>query len=181
MSTIVKFKLELVGSKCNEYPHLTILHNQQIIYSGLIIECVTLEFDLDMKENNVITLSGIDKSSGENGKWDTQLNDDGQIIADKSLAINNIWFDNISMGHEWIRSLTLVNDNHEKFLTRTWWNNGSISFSIQEPLLDWIIQEKFINSEENIIAPHYAKSGERRFNYMYIQEKIKAIRKIIND
>jgi hypothetical protein len=85
------------------------------------------------------------------------------------------------MGHEWIRSLTLVNNNHEKFLTRTWWNNGSISFSIQEPLLDWIIQEKFINSEENTIAPRHARSGERRFDYMYIQGKIKAIRKIIDD
>jgi hypothetical protein len=82
-----------------------------------------------------------------------------------------------------MQSLTLVYDNNtkEKFLNNTFWNNGSVNFSIQTPILDWIIQEKFINLEENIITPHHARSGERRFDYMYIQEKIKAIQKIIND
>jgi hypothetical protein len=43
-------------------------------------------------------------------------------------------------------------------------------------------EQKFINAEENTIVRDYlAKSGEKRFDYMYIQEKIKAIRKIIND
>jgi len=179
----MKFKLSLTGSKCNEYPRLTILHNQQIMYSGLIEESVEVELDIELQKDNLITLQGIDKSHGQNKKWDTQLNEDGQIIADKWLAINNIWIDDISMGQEWMQSLTLVYDNNtkEKFLNNTFWNNGSVNFSIQTPILDWIIQEKFINLEENIITPHHARSGERRFDYMYIQEKIKAIQKIIND
>jgi hypothetical protein len=49
------------------------------------------------------------------------------------------------------------------------------------PLLDWIIQEKFIKVEQNVIVPHDARSGERKFDYAYIQEKIKDIQKIIND
>jgi hypothetical protein len=179
----MKFKLGLTGSKCNEYPRLTILHNQQIVYSELIEESTEVELDIELQKDNLITLHGIEKSQGQDNKWDTQLDNDGQIIADKWLSINNIWIDDISMGQEWMQSLTLVDDNNnkERFLSKTFWNNGSINFSIQPPVLDWIIQEKFINSEENIITPHHAKSGERRFDYMYIQEKIKAIRKIIND
>ena len=178
----MKFKLSLFGSRCNEYPRLTVLHNRQVVYSELIVNSADVEIDLDMQEVNQITLQGIDKSQGVNGKWDTQLDKDGQIVADKCLTINNIWIDNISMGTEWIKSLTLVTGTDEHlFLDKTWWDNGSIDFSIQMPLLDWIIQEKFIKVEQNVIVPHDARSGERKFDYAYIQEKIKDIQKIIND
>jgi len=98
----MKFKLSLTGSKCNEYPRLTILHNQQVVYSELIVDSAEVEVDVDLQYDDLITLQGIDKSQGENGKWDTQLNEAGQIIADKWLSINNICIDNISMGPEWI-------------------------------------------------------------------------------
>jgi hypothetical protein len=182
MLSKMKFKIKLTGSKCNEYPYLTILHNQQVLYSGSIINSTILEFDIELQETNLITFQGINKSQGENNKWDTQLNDSGQIIADKSLLINNIWFDNISMELEWIRSLTLVTKTgKEPFSANGWWDNGTINFSIQVPLLDWIIQEKFINVEQNVVAPHDARSGDQRFDYNYIREKIKLIRKIMND
>jgi hypothetical protein len=178
----MKFKLNLTGSKCNEYPQLTILHNQQVVYSGPIVDSTEVEVDLCLQEFNLIALQGINKSQGENGKWDTQLDSNGMIIADKWLSINNIWIDNISMGPEWVRSLTLSNDTGtQQFLDRTWWNNGSISFSIELPLLDWIINEKFIKVEQNIVASHDARSGERKFDYGYIQEKIKTIQTLIND
>jgi hypothetical protein len=178
----MKFKLNLTGSKCNEYPRLTILHNQQLVYSELIEEVVEVNLDIELQKDNQITLCGIDKSQGENGKWDTRVNDTGKIVADKWLSINNIWIDNISMGPEWIKSLTMVNKvGTQQFLDKTWWNNGSISFSIELPLLDWIINEKFIKVEQNIVASHDARSGERKFDYAYIQEKIKTIQTLIND
>ena len=86
------------------------------------------------------------------------------------------------MGSEWIKSLTLVdNAGTKQFLNATWWDNGSINFSIEFPLLDWIIYEKFIKPEQNTIVAHDARSGERKFDYVYIQEKIKDIQKLIND
>ena len=98
------------------------------------------------------------------------------------MSINNIWIDDISMGPEWIKSLRLVTSTGTKqFLDGTWWDNGSINFSIEFPLLDWIIYEKFIKLEQNIIVAHDARSGERKFDYVYIQEKIKAIQALIND
>jgi hypothetical protein len=182
MSNTTKFKLELVGSKCNEYPELTVLHNQQVVYSGFICESTTLDLDLELQDDNTITLRGIGKSQGKDGKWDTQVDANGQIIADKWLSINNIWVDNISMGQEWLQSLTLITETGtEKFLTRTWWNNGSIDFLIQMPLLDWIIHEKFIKAERTVVVAHDARSGERKFDYAYIQEKIKRIQQILND
>jgi hypothetical protein len=178
----MKFKLNLTGSECNEYPQLTILHNQCVVYSGPVVDSTSVEVELSLQESNLITLQGINKSQGENGKWDTRLDDAGNIIADKWLSINNIWIDDISMGPEWIKSLMLINHTGtHQFLDRTWWNNGSISFSIQMPLLDWIIHEKFIKVEQNIIAPHDARSGEVKFDYSYIQEKIKVIQKMLND
>jgi hypothetical protein len=181
--TNVNLRFNLYGNKCNEYPHLTILHNQQVKYSGPVTESLEIELNIVLQKDNVITLDGINKSEGQDGKWDTKVDENGQIIADKWLEINNIWVDNISMGHEWIQSLTIVhNNNSKKFLARTFWNNGSVSFLIQEPLLDWIIQEKFINAEQQDIA-HETSMGRSniRFGYTYIQEKIKLVRTILND
>lgn len=178
----MKIKLNLTGSECNEWPALTVLHNQQVVYSGSIVGTAEVDFDITLEQSNQITLQGINKAQGENGKWDTRLDESGAIIADKWLAINNVWIDDISMGPEWVKSLTMINHTGaQPFLDRTWWNNGYIEFAIELPLLDWIINEKFIKVEQNIVAAHDARSGEQRFDYGYIQEKIKAIQTLIDD
>jgi len=178
----MKLKIDLYGSKCNEYPKLTILYNQTIIYSGYIEESVSLEFELKLQDNSTITFRGIDKLLGQNNKWDTAIDANGEIYADKYLIVNNIWIDNIGMGQEWIRDQWLINDSgKEKFSGGGWYKNGSVSCLIQLPLLDWIIEEKFIKFERHKTMSSADRSGDAKFNYDYIQEKINIIKKIIND
>jgi hypothetical protein len=59
--------------------------------------------------------------------------------------------------------------------------NGSIQFKITLPVIDWIIEEKFIKQEKKLAFESHARSGQYKFEYEYVQEKIQAIRQILND
>lgn len=178
----MKLKLELFGSNCNEYPSLLVLHNNHKVYSANIIENCTVEIDLEPSDSNFITLVGINKSNGKNGKSDTVVDVDGNILQDKYLLVNDICLDDISMGSEWIKKLYFESPEHNNSTAFTgWWQNGSVSFKIELPLLDWIIQEKFIRAESAESLNSSDRSGESRFDYKYIQNKIDIIKKIIND
>jgi hypothetical protein len=178
----MKLKLDLFGSNCNEYPILSVLHNENTVYSGHIVEKCVVEIDLELKEYNTITLAGINKSNGENQKWDTVVDNNYNIIQDKYLVVNDISIDDIFMGIEWVKALRFesVTDTDNNVFSG-WWQNGSVTFEIKLPLLDWIIQEKFIRAEliQNINLND--RSGESRFDYKYIQNKIHAIKNIISD
>jgi hypothetical protein len=176
----MKFTLELFGSKCNTYPTLDILLDQQSIFSGEIVEIARLELDLALTSGSVITIKGIDKKSGENGIWDTVVDSNGAILQDKYLLVKNVWFDNIPMGTEWIKGLTAVYNTHsEKFNSCGFWQNGYIEFMINLPLLDWIIEEKYIKKELAEDFSMNQRSGEKKFEYQYISEHIREIKKLL--
>lgn len=178
----MKLKLDLVGNKCNEYPHLTILYNQQIVYSDLVKEHAIIELNIDLVSVNTLVLKGIGKSQGQDGKWDTVLDSAGNIVEDKNLLINNIWFDDIAMDRRWIQSLPKYNTNDSmEICNMGMWENGHIEFNIQLPLLNWIIEEKFIKFEQNQNKSFAARSGESKFDYNYIQEKLNLITRLLND
>lgn len=178
----MKFKLDLFGNKCNDYPHLTILHNQKTVFTGRIMDHATVELDIDLQDSNTIRLEGIKKSTGENNKWNTTVGPDGTIIEDMYLLINNVWIDGIAMNLEWIRLLLIHTSNKPPSQCNAGiWENGYIEFNIQLPLLGWIIQEKFIKIENNASASMDACSGESKFAYDYVQQKINLINQLLND
>lgn len=176
----MKLCFYLTGNYCNEYPFLTIRYNKDPIYSDYICNQTVLEFDVDLIDVGVITLIGIQKSDGVNGKWDTMLDNTGQIVKDKNLQINKITIDNIDMGTPWINSLLIHKENNEIIPCQSgMWNNGSIQFVIKAPTLSWIIEEKFINNNNQHLPKDF--SGQDKFDYEYIRCKIKSIKNIIHD
>ena len=177
----MNFKFELYGSACNGYPLLTVAHNNKVVYSDAIVENQTVELDLLPAQTNLISLSGIGKKNGENGLWDTVIDKHNQVVQDKYLVVKNILIDNIPMGHDWIKTLRFesLHDNDSVFLG--WWQNDSVSFTVELPLLDWIIEQKFMNNHPTTGSDINARSGDARFDYDYIQDKIAAIKKIISD
>jgi hypothetical protein len=176
----MKFKLEATGYKCNSFPRLEILHNQTIVYAGLIEDTVVIELDLNIQDSDLITLRGIDKSAGENNVWDTRLDESNNIIEDKYLIIHNIWIDNNAMTAEWLKTLDIhFSDRVEKFTNTGFYSNASIHFNISFPLLEWIIEEKFVKTAQAKNKSGY--SGADRFVYDTIKKKIDNIKKMLND
>jgi hypothetical protein len=178
----MKIDFDLVGNCCNEYPLITIKNNQDILYHGYVQNHLVLEFDVELQDRHVITIEGLGKCNGTTGKWDTQVDDQGCIIKDKNLQINNVRIENISLGSEWIKNLPIHKENNvvEPCLMGMY-SNGVIQFEITSPVLSWIIEEKFIKQEKKLVFESHARNGQCKFEYEYIQEKILAIRQIIND
>jgi hypothetical protein len=129
----------------------------------------------------LITLSGIGKKTGEDGNWDTVIDENNKIVQDKYLVVKDILIDKISMGSDWIKTLQVEPVQHKQPPFTGWWQNGSVSFTLDLPVLDWIIQQKFINAQLPTMSDTNARSGDDRFDYDYIQRKIVAIKKIISD
>ena len=176
MGQLTNIKFDLFGSYCNEFPEILILHNNNVLHSGFVDSTAQLEFNIEIADNDLITVNGIGKSHGENNKWDTVLDQNGSIVSDKFLVINNILLDNIPMELPWIESLSSTGN----FINHTFYSNGSISFTIRLPILDWIIEEKFISVEQQT-GNEDVYSGSNRFDYKYIQNKIDSIKKLFDD
>ena len=178
----MRISFDLHGNCCNEYPLVTIKNNQDVLYHGHVQDRQVLVFDVDPLADHAITLTGLNKSNGIDGKWDTVVDNQGRIIKDKNLQINDIQIENISMGIEWIKNLPMHKENNitEPCLMGMY-ANGSIQFEITSPVIDWIIEEKFIKQEKKLAFESHARSGQCKFEYEYVQEKIQSIRQIIND
>ena len=174
-----KLSINLTPSYCNSWPHLKISSNDVILYNDLITEDRTLTFNIRSDEPTcLIQLDGIKKNH------DTILDRDGNILKDKFLRVNSISINDINMGEEFIRWLDGNFDNGESmpFLNQTFFFNGSVSFNVRLPILDWIIESKYIapasryRDTDNILESRFSK-----FKYDSLYEKISKIESLLND
>jgi hypothetical protein len=161
-----------------EQPRISILINTDVVYEGIVDGLAYIDIPVELKDNDVITLVGIGKRNGEDGVWDTKVDFSGNIISDKYLIINNITIDYIAMGSEWISSINSLGN----FESTSIYKNGELSFVVHEPVLDWIIEEKFIKPEQKELSNRAdSYSGAGKFDYNYIRNKINAIKQLLDD
>ena len=176
-----KFELSigLTAVQCNSWPWLQITCDQSILFNNEIQDYQSLTFPIQPNSKHCnIKLIGIKKYN------DTLVDFDGKIIKDKSLRIDKISINDIDMGDEFIRHLKFSNEQGEKFdfLNQTFYSNGSISIDITHPIVDWIIEKKFI-----ALLPLYGDSSAKyettfsKFEYKSLNEKIAKIEALIND
>lgn len=178
----MNIEFDLTGQKCNEYPHLTIAHNGHVLFNDYVQEHVALSLQIVCEDVNIITMSGIQKSQGQNNKWDTKVDSWGTVIEDKALLINSIKLDSFAMSTQWVRDLKIYQDNGAIVdCNQGMWNNGCLRFQFTKPILNWIIEENIIKYETATCSSLENFSGQDRFHYDYICQKIASIRKIIND
>ena len=168
--------LSLYGNSCNNDPVLQIYADQDMLLDTAVTG--NIEILIEIPVAKIIRIVGIGKDLNK----DTQVDESGKILNDKYLLVKDLKINNISMGIIWLQHLTVKYHNREsEFLYTGFWENGEISFTIQEPLLDWIIHQKFIQFENNQSTDINNRSGQFRFNYTPIQEKITCIKNLIND
>jgi len=169
----IKFSIELTAKYCNSWPWLQITNNNVVIYDNEIKETQSISLNIT---GGVLKLIGIKKNN------DTQLSADNKIIQDKLLRVDKIVIDDIDMGIEFIRHLKFNNElgTEVSFLNTTFYENGEITINLQEPILSWIIEEKFIKllstygDDKRMYSSVFSK-----FKYSVLHEKIKNLRNLI--
>lgn len=161
---MIHLEFDFVATFCNSWPRIEIIANKKTIWQGSIEESQCINLFIPESQVN-IEISGIGKCHGENQIWDTELDSQGKIVKDKTLTLSSVKINQIDMSQLWIDRLPNIHFG-------TWYDNKSTEFSIESPILDWIIKTKFfaVDSQDNkkMIYNDYAK----KWNYSNLQQKI---------
>ena len=167
--------LDVTGNQGSSWPTLNIKINNILYFNGEIQGNQILSVVAPDSISYLIEISGIGKKFGQDGVWDTVLDLDRNILADKSVVFNNFKINDISMGEMWIRNLPIMIDNQlDVFNTKGFYANGTIEVAVTNPVLNWIIQEKFI---KNHVLTSQTYSGRDKFDHQSILNKIVQIKK----
>ena len=172
--------LDVTGNQGSSWPTLNIKVNNTVYINREIQGHQLLNIIVPESNNYLVEISGIGKRFGQDGIWDTILDANENIIADKSIVFNDVKINDISMEDEWIRSLTMLSNNEiAAFKSKGFYTNGIIKFSITNPILNWVIHEKFI---KNHTLTSQTYSGRDKFDHQTILNKIIQIRQgYLND
>lgn len=157
-------------------PSISILINKKLVYKNIIDGSLNISLPIEISENTTVDLIVIAKHHSEGRIHNTIKDEQDRILEDKFLTINDIVIDQISMGTEWIKSINTIENNKINSI----YNSGKISFTINVPVLDWIIDEKYIKQQSNLTSNN-SYSGLGKFDYSYINDKIAYIKKLLND
>lgn len=186
MDKTTKIDINLKGHWYNHWPWLKISHNNQIIWHGQVTDSLILNFDLVCDEHNCLEFEHHGKQFGENGIWDTAT--DGS--ADCKLQIQDICFDDVSIGHKLRANLKFLSNPTEQQKQDSQWMktfavidncdgwmnfNGMIGFCYEWPVYDWLIVNKFRIDQTHSQA--YFSGYSSRWHY---DEDIKLIAEIKN-
>lgn len=89
-------EMEIEGFYCNTWPKLTIRQDNKILYEEFIINSQKIDMQI---LNEPFTVGMENKSFGDNNVWDTNLDANGNITADKYIVIKNISIDDVNFAH----------------------------------------------------------------------------------
>jgi hypothetical protein len=184
---MTKISIDLQGHYCNHWPWVIVKLNGIELFNQQVIESIKLDFDVVCDQHNLLEFEHYGKSFGTNGVWDTTSE------LDCFAQINDIRFDDVSVDRIIISGLTFISkwnqdsdpEQVKNFSTINNCNglmnfNGVIGLEFDTPVYSWLIKEKFIKKQlaDDVV---FNKSGNRRFDYKYILDKIDKIKQIIND
>ena len=132
----MKLLLNIVGEMGHTWPVLTIEQNKKL-HEFEIIESQVIEVSLD---NSPFTLGMRNKLFGENRIWDTKVDKDNNIIADKLIKIDGFMIDEVDVVHL-LKKLVYTSKEHGDITVGDACIrfNGYWVFPIQDNPYDWII------------------------------------------
>jgi hypothetical protein len=140
-------QLNLSGSWCNEWPTLRVRGNETIYFDGSVIDNISIEFSMPLNALNTLEIEHYGKSFGENGRWDT-LVEDGQITQDRAVKINHICLDEVDLIDYLFKNFPMK-VGQETISTDYMGHNGVISIAFESPVYNWIIKTFVAPKERN--------------------------------
>jgi|SaaInlV_165m_DNA_1040744.scaffolds.fasta_scaffold00095_28 hypothetical protein len=171
-------KISLSGFFCNTWPDCVVVCNGHTIFQDKIINDNIIDFTIDFSADNLLTIGMTNKLMGENSVYDILLDAHNNIIEDKYIKVNDILFDDVSVDNL-IHEFVFIKDSNEKISTSGNINyNGSIHIPFQQPIYDWLIQEKYIKKEIQETNYQGFGSWNNKFNYD-VQDLIKKLETIV--
>lgn len=147
--------LHIQGSNCNGYPNCQISFNDEILFDKTVND-TTLMFDVNFKETNSLKISMFGKRFGEDGVYDTKVEDD-KIIEDKHIIIEELVIDGVSIKPWWHHAALADVVLYQHQPTIGIYNNISYCFQFPNALYEWMITKNYEGYKS--IGPTWKKSA----------------------
>lgn len=128
----MKLDLNVIGTFCNTWPELTIQQNNNIVFCNHIENITSISLTLDYAP---FAVGMQNKKFGENNEWDTLVDQDNNILADKTIIINEFLLDDVSI----LGLLKYLNYNDTTIDDNILRFNGNWNFDISTSAYDYII------------------------------------------
>lgn len=170
----VKIVINLQGTFCNNWPCGQVDINGNTVFNGQIKDEQLIEFCLSCQDHGSIVITHYDKQNGDNGIWDTKIDEDGNILEDRAIIIKDIVINDVSIV-EYIQQWPLIDDAGKSHTTTYIGFNGTMTIPFRCPVYDWIIDNllahKIYESQRDKVIDN--SSGLNMFSYA---EDIKELR-----
>lgn len=183
---MIDLSLTVTPTYCNHWPELTISFNDIVEFQHVIDKSMQLNLSFEEQDFNRLTIGLSNKSFGENGMWDTAVNESGDIVNDLTLTIDEALINDVSIIELLIKNQYTVNKSPSQsnlddiiYSNGTMYFNGYFTFEYTQPVLNSIINQKFkqpVNNEKS-----YFSNYTELFHYEKDLKLIEEITEILNE
>ena len=169
--------MEIQGFYCNSWPKFTIKQNNKTIYEEFIVNSHVIDMQI---ENKSFTIGMENKSFGKDNVWDTIVDNNGTISADKYLRIKNISLDDVNFENN-LHKLSYLSKEHGETYShdQAIRFNGHWQIDVDNNPYDWIIDLNNRSDSNERTSVSYFSDYESHSNYDDHHKIIAEIREII--
>lgn len=137
-----RISLRLSSNFCNSWPSCRIMINGNVIFDDTVKGEQLIQTDFVLRKDNNITIEHHSKAFGENGVWDTKL-EDGIITADKNMHVHDLRIMGISLRDVWHKGRMVSTDGVEQLPQHAealhFYKNATYRLDFAAPFYDWLI------------------------------------------
>ena len=171
-------EMEIEGFYCNSWPKFTIKQNNKIIYEEFVINSQKVDMQI---EDKPFTIGMKNKSFGANDVWDTCLDDNGNITADKYIVLKNISLNDVNFEH-YLHKLPYnsVEQGTTTTFDQTIRFNGYWQIDTNDNPYNWIIDLANTTGDETRTISYFSDYESRNYydDHKELMDEIKEILKI---
>jgi hypothetical protein len=135
---LIDVAITVQGYFCKEWPHVEIVGNNHIYFTGKIEEMQVICFSIPEQPDNHIVIRHMNKRFGINGIWDVEVADNA-IISDRAVKLLDVELNNVSVKSWIFDTCKFVTTDGEQIQTDYFGHNGSITVNFNCPIYEWII------------------------------------------
>jgi hypothetical protein len=180
-SKLCLVRVELYGTACNGYPLIEVHANSNLVFRGDIAGTTQVEFEVLLDKTNTIQVSLVNKQNGPT-VYDTVVDENGNILQDKSCNIVNIYFDR-AKANFLLDDLEYEFDSGNKAMIYGYLSqNGRYNIQFPDDVYDWIIENrrKKLPRRTNQSSLTYDSIYFNENDNTYIDELINECKKVLN-
>ena len=180
----INFKFILEGSYCNSWPEISVSIGNSFSQIYTIAEQTEINVEVNCPQDSNLTFGLINKSFGNNNMWDTTIDADVSILADKFILIQDIQLNEVSILDFLDKYEYMSDQGNMKIYDHTLRFNGVWDIKFNVPIYNWIINQRKIfelDSDQSNYKSYFSNYKKIHKDYDNQLKLILKLKKILKE